>query len=148
MTITLLQPHQAKRFRTIRLRSLRDSPDAFGSTYRDTLARHPEIILRADIISFTDKGAWASRPHPSKAGKKHPKAIPRHRHLRIPRLPPHRHQRHPPSPSRTPHRAPAQPQSYLKQLHLPPLFPLLRKLHPHPDNLTSHTSPGKAAIKN
>ena len=39
MEIQRLDPAAGPRFREIRLRSLQDAPDAFGSTYQDTAAR-------------------------------------------------------------------------------------------------------------
>lgn len=43
MRIARLHPHEGPRFRSIRLRALRDAPDAFGSTYTETAARAPEV---------------------------------------------------------------------------------------------------------
>jgi GNAT superfamily N-acetyltransferase len=39
MKIERLNPSEGMRFRVIRLRSLKDAPDAFGSTYEETAAR-------------------------------------------------------------------------------------------------------------
>ncbi|MEM9080441.1 MAG: transcription-repair coupling factor [Verrucomicrobiota bacterium] len=38
--------------------------------------RPADLVLRADIISFTEKGAWASRPHPTESGTKQPRQLP------------------------------------------------------------------------
>ncbi len=42
MQIQLLQKHEHQRLREVRLRSLQDAPDAFGSTYEENLSRSPE----------------------------------------------------------------------------------------------------------
>lgn len=42
MEIARLRPGEEERLRTIRLRALRDSPDAFGSTAAEVAARAPE----------------------------------------------------------------------------------------------------------
>lgn len=39
MNVVRLDPADAQRFRDLRLRSLRDAPDAFGSTYESVVAR-------------------------------------------------------------------------------------------------------------
>jgi ribosomal protein S18 acetylase RimI-like enzyme len=45
MTIRTLSPADASAFHTLRLRALREEPQAFGSAYEDELTRTPEQIV-------------------------------------------------------------------------------------------------------
>ncbi len=61
MHIERLGPDEGDRYRAIRLRSLADAPDAFGSTYDETAARPPEawpsqLEALATFVAVIDGG--------------------------------------------------------------------------------------------
>jgi ribosomal protein S18 acetylase RimI-like enzyme len=54
ITIQLLLPNEFERFKTIRLRALREDPDAFGATYQEACERKQEAWVEqvAQIPTF------------------------------------------------------------------------------------------------
>lgn len=72
MKIQRLSLEESDRFRSIRLASLQDAPDTFGSTFEETVARPPEIWKRQiqelptfiAVVDGVDSGIVRGAPHP------------------------------------------------------------------------------------
>lgn len=76
MEIRRLAPDEGTRLRDIRLRALRDAPDAFASTYEETAAREAaswrrqllELATWVAVVGGEDVGVVRAGPHEGRAG--------------------------------------------------------------------------------